>query len=578
MSVRDVLVARHPGAGRGRGAAVADAAPAVPMPMVLTLDQIKPYERNPRRYRNEMYEELKESIRRRGLDVAIHVTRRPGEELYVVEAGGNTRLQILRELWEETRDERFYRIQVMYRPWRSELHVMAAHLVENDLRSGLCFADRARAVWELKREMERERGGEMSLVELRERLEEMGVSFSPAALSRMKFFVEFLAPLIPEEVREAIEPHIGPHHVQVLQSELAAVRKGVSEEDLEDAVRDAFAQVRVGAGGVQEALAELMRLVRARLAGSEAEDGCEGEPAVEVGARRCDEGEGADDGESAPDAAEVMEPAVEAPAAEAYADGDAGEAEAAEAEGGSSEEPAAPAPPVCAPLRSHPDARVRKLQEILDLRAAIAGVAVQVGGAAWDRWYGFRVTDDSPAWLCALAGEDAVALRALVEDDRVFPHVWRMMHWCRMVAVAARDLEGYGLGKRDEILAMESAELARLQEEADPELGREREMLRAYVRYGASNAMILSLFPGVRSQEITRLRIELGVSTNGGRPLKPLSYEVEQMRALWERHRDLPERERWLAVARGMEKSGVSLTTIWNTLQAELHRERERAA
>jgi ParB family protein of integrating conjugative element (PFGI_1 class) len=91
---------------------VADALsdPIADTPMVVTLDQLRPYELNPRVTRNPIYDEIKASIRERGLDAPPAITRRPGEAHYIIRNGGNTRLAVLRELWSETKDERFFRI------------------------------------------------------------------------------------------------------------------------------------------------------------------------------------------------------------------------------------------------------------------------------------------------------------------------------------------------------------------------------------------------------------------------------------------------------------------------------------
>ena len=70
--------------------------------MVVTLDELRPYDRNPRLARNPLYDAIKDSIRTRGLDSPPQVTRRPGEKHYIIRNGGNTRLAILRELWAET--------------------------------------------------------------------------------------------------------------------------------------------------------------------------------------------------------------------------------------------------------------------------------------------------------------------------------------------------------------------------------------------------------------------------------------------------------------------------------------------
>jgi hypothetical protein len=70
----------------------------------LTVDEIRPYENNPRRSANVKLDDIKESIRTSGLRSPLTVTQRPGESHFIVEAGGNTRLLALRQLWAETRD------------------------------------------------------------------------------------------------------------------------------------------------------------------------------------------------------------------------------------------------------------------------------------------------------------------------------------------------------------------------------------------------------------------------------------------------------------------------------------------
>ena len=82
---------------RNGPSAVALSDPIADTPMVVTLDQLRPYDHDPRKKRNPVYEEIKASIRERGLDAAPALTRRPGEGPYILPNGGNTRLAIVRE-------------------------------------------------------------------------------------------------------------------------------------------------------------------------------------------------------------------------------------------------------------------------------------------------------------------------------------------------------------------------------------------------------------------------------------------------------------------------------------------------
>ena len=187
----------------GQGSDLPASEPIVPTPMVLSLKQIKAYDRNPRRERNPRYEEIKESIRvQGGLNNQISVTRRPGEEMFMVESGGNTRLQILNELYEETGQETFNQIHVLFRPWKAEAHVLAAHLIENDKRGDMLFIDKALGIRDLKEMFEAESDSDsLSLRQLTDRLRDIGYSVDPNLLSRMNYAIDILLPVIPEALR-----------------------------------------------------------------------------------------------------------------------------------------------------------------------------------------------------------------------------------------------------------------------------------------------------------------------------------------------------------------------------------------
>ncbi|MBL9048457.1 MAG: ParB N-terminal domain-containing protein, partial [Tabrizicola sp.] len=74
--------------------------------VVLPIASIHPYDRNPRTSTNPKYHEIKASIRERGaLKTPLTVTKRPTEpDRYMLYMGGNTRLQVIKQLYAETRD------------------------------------------------------------------------------------------------------------------------------------------------------------------------------------------------------------------------------------------------------------------------------------------------------------------------------------------------------------------------------------------------------------------------------------------------------------------------------------------
>ena len=171
--------------------------PGIDTPMLVTLEQLRPYEHNPRFIRNPLYDDLKASIRERGLDQPPPITRRPGETHFIIRNGGNTRLAILGELWQETRDERFFRIHCLFRPWTDEISALLGHLAESDLHGQLTFIERAQAVAKLKTMLASD-GATLSQRELARRLAAGGYPISQSHISRMLDTLEHLLPAIPQ--------------------------------------------------------------------------------------------------------------------------------------------------------------------------------------------------------------------------------------------------------------------------------------------------------------------------------------------------------------------------------------------
>ncbi|WAH60991.1 chromosome partitioning protein ParB [Pseudomonas silvicola] len=180
--------------------------PACDTPMVVTLEQLRPYDHNPRFIRNPLYEELKASISERGLDQPPSITRRPHERHFIISNGGNTRLSILGELWQETRDERFFRISCLFRPWRSETHALLGHLAESDLHGPLTFIERALAVAKA-RDLLQEDGKTLSQRELASRLSKDGYPISQPHISRMFDTLIHLLPAIPQRLYAGLGKH-----------------------------------------------------------------------------------------------------------------------------------------------------------------------------------------------------------------------------------------------------------------------------------------------------------------------------------------------------------------------------------
>ncbi|EGR7294904.1 hypothetical protein I7969_003587 [Salmonella enterica] len=208
------------GAALLQGAKEPSSAPAVPvlptseMPMVLTLDEVAPNPDNPRTTRNPKYDEIKESIRTRGLDTVPKVTKNPDipGSPYIFSDGGNTRYAILRELYEETQDASFYRIHVLFKPWPGRLMCLLGHLAENDVRGDLTFIDKALGVKKARAIHEETLGRTVSLRELSDLLGQQGYPIHYSLLSRMIHTVEHLYPFMPDLLASGL----GKHQIETL--------------------------------------------------------------------------------------------------------------------------------------------------------------------------------------------------------------------------------------------------------------------------------------------------------------------------------------------------------------------------
>lgn len=173
------------------------APPSQEFGMQVTLNQLRPYDRNPRTLRNPRYDEIKASIREVGLKQAPPVTQRPGDDKYMISDGGNTRLEILNELYEETGEDHFNTIWVIYRPWVSEAHVLAGHLSENETRGELTWIEKSLGLEQLKATLEEDAGESLSQRELARRANELGFALERTHISRMLYTVEHIWPSLP---------------------------------------------------------------------------------------------------------------------------------------------------------------------------------------------------------------------------------------------------------------------------------------------------------------------------------------------------------------------------------------------
>ncbi len=186
----------------------------VEMPMVLTIEQLAPNPDNPRTSRNPRYDEIKASIKARGLDTVPKVTRDPDGDpnKYIFSDGGNTRYQILTELWQETGEERFFRIHVLVKPWPGRLQCVIGHLAENEVRGDLSFIEKARGIHKARIIYEEQLGKSVSLRELSTLLTSEGLPVHNSTISRMEDALKYLFPWMPD----LLESGLGAPQIRLL--------------------------------------------------------------------------------------------------------------------------------------------------------------------------------------------------------------------------------------------------------------------------------------------------------------------------------------------------------------------------
>lgn len=91
--------------------------------LTLNVDQIDFYDKNPRITKNEKYDEVYVSIEAKGLEGSLSVSQRPDNndpEKFLLFRGGNTRLAALKELYEKTKDKKYFEINALFHEWISE--------------------------------------------------------------------------------------------------------------------------------------------------------------------------------------------------------------------------------------------------------------------------------------------------------------------------------------------------------------------------------------------------------------------------------------------------------------------------
>ena len=195
----------------------------MPGPLLLEVTSIDGYDHNPRLYRNESYEDLEASIRANGFTDSLTVTRRRDGDRFMLAAGSNTTLEILKNLWNTTGEERFRWVNCVYQPYEGDTKLLAQHLGENLNRGNMKFWEVAVGMVELLQMIERERGTadaprSLSVRDQAEALTSRGLRADKTSVSRWRFTVERLSSI------GQVASQVSLRAVDVIQPRMAALK------------------------------------------------------------------------------------------------------------------------------------------------------------------------------------------------------------------------------------------------------------------------------------------------------------------------------------------------------------------
>jgi ParB family protein of integrating conjugative element (PFGI_1 class) len=164
---------------------------------ILKLDvmTVQRYDKNPRLFANEQYEDIAASIDAQGQNQPLSVTQREPNGPYFISAGGNTRLEVLQRRYEQTKDPEYRYAYFFFTPYKSEEQILAQHLTENFSRGAMRFWESAKGVSNLVDMINARSEKPLPLRDIEAELLKQGLRVGRSQLSRYLFAVNRLAPL-----------------------------------------------------------------------------------------------------------------------------------------------------------------------------------------------------------------------------------------------------------------------------------------------------------------------------------------------------------------------------------------------
>lgn len=145
------------------------------------------------------YIRLRESIKNCGMLEPLVVNRASTRTRRKLIGGGESRLEILKSLHEETGDPKFLVVDCVARRSPRPLRRILSHEVQNDVRTKKFFIERASSVLHCVQYAQTENGwNKLSQLEAVTFLRDQGLPISPSMYSQMVYAVDRLLPLLPK--------------------------------------------------------------------------------------------------------------------------------------------------------------------------------------------------------------------------------------------------------------------------------------------------------------------------------------------------------------------------------------------
>lgn len=160
---------------------------------------IEVFHLNQRHSKNPKYDDIKESARNKGIQDPLHIVFHPEQERWVLSQGGQTRLLICRELYEETGSEEYLYPSIVKQKFTSDLDLCINHLVENHLRGDNTFLETANAVVNIRKLVQSGDGSEPTQEELAQEMSRRGMPIRRQSITAMLYLAEEIAPKITND-------------------------------------------------------------------------------------------------------------------------------------------------------------------------------------------------------------------------------------------------------------------------------------------------------------------------------------------------------------------------------------------